>query len=173
MINTSPEQTAHISNKLQKCRFCHFCLKPLLSNCCHAGFRSHWAAVHFSQGNTNAFFFLHNVARGDAFKCVCKGASHPSESHSETWCVPNLCEMWKKKKRICKKSIWAKGKKSFREYETETFNESLMILFKSKGLAFKGSWAALIPKSTEMDKWCTCIKIQCDILVTLSIFFSA
>lgn len=110
MINTSPEQTAHISNKLQKCRFCHFCLKPLLSNCCHAGFRSHWAAVHFSQGNTNAFFFLHNVARGDAFKCVCKGASHPSESHSETWCVPNLCEMWKKKKRICKKSIWAKGK---------------------------------------------------------------
>lgn len=42
-----------------------------------------------------------------------------------------------------------------------------MILFKSKGLALKGSWAALIPKSTEIDKWWTCIEIQSDILVTL------
>lgn len=99
-INTWTKQNAHISNKLQKCRFCHFCLKPLLSNCCRVGFRSHCAAVHFSQGNTNTFFFfLHDVARGNAFKCVCKGASHPSESHSETWCVPNLCKMWKKKKQ--------------------------------------------------------------------------
>lgn len=42
-----------------------------------------------------------------------------------------------------------------------------MILFKSEGPAFKGSWAALIPKSTEMEIWWACMETQCDILVAL------
>lgn len=38
----------------------------------------------FHRDTKTLFFPPLDVAWGNAFKCVCKGASHPSESHSET-----------------------------------------------------------------------------------------
>lgn len=121
-INTSPKQTAHISNKLQYCQFCHFCLELLLLDWCCAGFRSHWAAAHLSQGNTNAFF-PSTMLLGAMLSNVCAKVLLIPLSLTQRHDVSLICvKCGRRKKRIWKKSIWGEGKKSFGEYETEAFN---------------------------------------------------
>lgn len=116
------KQAARISNKLQYWRFCHFCLEPLLSNWCCAGFKSHSAAAHFSQENTNAFFFSFTMLLGAMLSNVCAKVFLIPLSLSLRHDVSLICVKCGRKKNLKKKSTWREEKKSFRKYATEAFN---------------------------------------------------